>query len=72
VPKPDVLPVGRDADRKHVRPADPPKFSRDLAVIQVGMVTALTADELICVGVAAFRLTHHDADRLASQDDRPP
>jgi hypothetical protein len=52
VPKPDVLAVGRDADRKRVRPADPPKFSRDLAVIQVGMVTALAADELICIGVA--------------------
>ena len=39
---------------------------------RTGMVTALAADELICIGVAAFALTLHDADRLASQDDRPP
>ena len=32
------------------------------------MVAALAADELICIGVAAFRLTIHDADWLASQD----
>lgn len=67
-----MLPVCRDAVRELVRPADPLKFKGDVAVIQVGMVTALAADELICIGVAAFRLTFHDADWLASQDDRPP
>jgi len=55
--KPDVLSVGPDADRERVRSPDPPKFSRDLTVVQVGMVTALAADELICIGVAAFGLT---------------
>jgi hypothetical protein len=55
VPKPDVLPVCRDAVRERVRPADPLKFRGDVAVIQVGIVTALAADELICIGISLPR-----------------
>src|SRR5215471_12615965 len=36
------------------------------------MVTAVAADEFEHLGVAAFGLALHDADRLAPQDDRPP
>jgi hypothetical protein len=67
-----VRPVCRDAVRKRVRPADSLMFRGDVAVVQVGMVTALAADELIRIGVAAFRLTFRDADGLASQDGCPP
>jgi hypothetical protein len=68
---PDVRHVGGDAVRDRVRPADPPKLGRDLGVVQVGMVTAVAADDLECVGVAAFRLAPDEADRLAAEDDRP-
>jgi hypothetical protein len=52
--KPDVLPVCRDACRKPVRPADSLKSRSDVSVIQVGIIAAVAADELIVVGVAAF------------------
>jgi hypothetical protein len=70
--KPDVPAIRRDAYHQPVRPADTLKVSTDIAVIQVGVITAIAADELIFVGVAAFMATCHDADRLASQDYRPP
>ena len=63
--------VGGDAERDRVRTAYPLKLGRDLAVIKIRMVTAVAADDLERVGVAAFRLARHDAGRLAPQDHRP-
>ena len=54
---------------KPVRPAKPLKPWRDLRVIQVTMIAAAGADQLIHVGVAALDLAVDDADRLAAQDD---
>ena len=54
--QPAVLVVCCDAVRDRVGPANKLKLGRDLAVILVGMVTAVAADDLVCVGVAAFRL----------------
>jgi hypothetical protein len=68
---PDVLPVCRYTSRNRVRSADPLQVSRDVAVIQFGIVTAVAADELIGIGVAAFGATRHEVDRLTSQDHRP-
>lgn len=42
-----------------------------MAVIQVGIVAALAADDLKCAGVAAFWLAVHDADWPAPQNGRP-
>ena len=70
--KPDVLPVCRDACRKPVRPADSLKSRRDVSVIQVGIIAAVAADELIVIGVAAFGTAFHEMDRLTSQDHCPP
>jgi hypothetical protein len=53
---------------KHVRPAQPLKPRRDLGVIQVRMIAAAGADQLVHVGVAALDTAGHDADRLAPQD----
>ena len=53
---------------KPVRPAKPLKPRRDLRVIQVWMIAAAGADQLIHVGVAALDTAVHDADRLAAQD----
>ena len=39
-----------------------------MAVIQVGIIAALAADDLKCAGVAAFWLAVHDADWLAPQN----
>jgi hypothetical protein len=61
----DVLLLGRHADRDRVGPADPLQLGRDIAVIQVGIVTAVAADDLVQVGVAALRLAFDHADRLA-------
>src|SRR5262249_20288755 len=67
----DVPLVCGNAGRDRVWPADPLKPRRDLGVIQVWIVTAVAADELKRVGVAAFRLAFHDAGRLAPQNGRP-
>ena len=40
-------------------------------VIQIGIVTAIAADELIRVGVAAFRPAADDPGRLAPENHRP-
>jgi hypothetical protein len=54
-----------------VRPADPLKPGKDLGVIQVGIITAIAADDLKHVAVAAFGLALHDAGRLAPENGRP-
>jgi hypothetical protein len=56
---------------KNVRPAKPLKPRRDLRVIQVQVIAAAGADQLIHVGVAALDTAVHDADRLAAQMDHP-
>ena len=60
-----VLFIRFHAGRDRVRPADPLELRGDLLVIQVRIVTAIAADELIRVGVAAFRSAADDAGRLA-------
>src|SRR5204862_4175504 len=70
--KPDVLPVCRDACRKPVRPADSLKSRRDISEIQVRIIAAVAADELIVIGVAAFGTAFPEVDRLTSQDHGPP
>jgi hypothetical protein len=58
----------RGEGRLHrIGPADPLQPRWDLGVIQVPMVTAVIADDLEDVGVAAFCPALHDADRLAPQ-----
>ena len=42
--------------------------STHLCVIQVRMISAVRADDLIPVGVAAFERAIYDADRLTAQD----
>ena len=66
---PLVLVEHSQARLKPVRPAKPLKLWRDLRVIQVTMIAAAGADQLIQVGVAALDLAVDDADRLAAQDD---
>jgi len=65
---PLVLVKHSQARLKPVRPAKPLKPWRDLRVIQVTMIAAAGADQLIHVGVAALDLAVDDADRLAAQD----
>jgi len=60
-----------DARNDWVWPADLLKPGRDVAVIQVGVVTAVAADELEHVGVAALRLAVDDAGGLAPKNKRP-
>src|SRR6266700_5811534 len=62
---PDVLLIRDDAGRNHVGPAEPLKLSRDVAVVQVGMITAVTADDLKRIRVASFRPACHYADGAA-------
>ena len=59
-----------DASCDGIRPADLLKPWGDLRVIQVGIVTAVAADELERVCVASW-LAVHDAGRLAPEDQRP-
>ena len=68
---PGVLLIRFHAGRDRVRPADPLELRGDLLVIQVGIVTAIAADELIRVGVAAFRPAADEAGRLAPEHQRP-
>ena len=53
---------------KLARPAKPLKPRGDLGVIQVRMIAAAGADQLVPVGVAALDTAVHDADRLVPQD----
>jgi hypothetical protein len=43
---------------------------RDVPVVHIRVITALTADELERVGVAAFHPARHDPGRLAPQARR--
>ena len=43
---------------------------RDVPVVHIRVITALPADELERVGVAAFHPARHDASRLAPQARR--
>jgi len=68
---PDVLLVRGDARREPVGSADLLKLRRDLAVIQIRVISAVAADELVRVGAAAFRVARHDAERPPPQYHRP-
>ena len=68
--QPEVLLIGGKACPHRVRPADPLKPGRDLAVIQVRVIAALAADELKRVGVAALSPALHDAGRPTPQARR--
>ena len=59
------------AQGNRIRPTDPLKPGRDLAVIQVGIVTAVAADDLQHAGVTAIRMPGHNAGRLAPEKHRP-
>jgi hypothetical protein len=66
-----VLLVRSDAGCHGIRPADLLKPRGDVVVIQVGIVTAVAADELERVGVTALWLAVHHPGRLAAEDQRP-
>jgi hypothetical protein len=68
---PGVLLICGYARRKPVGSADPLEPGWDLALIQAGLVTAVAADELKRVGVAAFGPALNDARRPAPQHQRP-
>ena len=51
--------------------ADPAEGPFEDVGYQVGVIAAVAADELVGIGVAAFRATIDDADRLTSQDRGP-
>src|SRR5215467_2489593 len=53
--QPAVLPVCRNTGRDRVWPADQLQPGWQFAVIPVGIIAAVAADELERVGVAAFR-----------------
>src|SRR5580704_6207403 len=69
--KPGVLLVCRDARGNRVGPPGPPQLRWHVVVVQVGMITAVAADELERIGVAAFRPARHDVGRPAPKDHRP-
>jgi len=52
---------------QRVRPAKHLKPQCDLGVVQVQVIAAGEADDLILVGVAALEMAVYDADRLAAQ-----
>jgi hypothetical protein len=68
---PDVLFIGCDAGRDPIGASDPLKLRCDVVVVQIGMVTAVAADDLKQIGVTAFRLAVDHADRLAPENHRP-
>jgi hypothetical protein len=53
--------VGGDPSHDRIGPADPPDLGGDLAVVQVRIVAAVTADDLEHVGIAALRLARDEA-----------
>ena len=67
----DVAHACFDACCDRVWPADLLKLARDLTVVEVGMVTAVAADDLEQAAVATLRLPIHEADRLATGDYCP-
>ena len=68
---PEVLVVRCQAGLERPWPAEPLKPRRDLKEIQVRIIAAAGADELIRAGIAAFWTAIYDADRPAPQDSRP-
>jgi hypothetical protein len=62
-----VLLQRRQGGQHQVRPAGLLQPGRDLGVIQVWVIAAVTADELKRGGKAAFRSALHDARRLGPQ-----
>ena len=68
---PDVLDVGCDARGDGAGSADPLERGRDLTVVQAGIISAVAADDLVFVGVAAFWPSSHDADRPPPQHHCP-
>ena len=62
--------IARQAPQTSISQLGVTKPRRDLAVIQVWMIAAAGADELIHVVVAAFETAVHDAGRLAPQERR--
>ena len=67
-----MLLIGGNTRREQVRSADPLKLSRDLVVVQAGMIAAVAADELERVGVTAFGPAPDDADGPTAQNNCPP
>jgi hypothetical protein len=65
--QPEVLHIGLNARVQRVRPADALQPRRDLRVIQIRMIAAVTADDLELAGTAAFYPALPHADRLAPQ-----
>jgi hypothetical protein len=65
-----VLFIRGKARRDRVRPAYLLQARRDLGVIQIRIVTALTADEFERACVSAFRPAIHDQDLLSAQNRR--
>ena len=68
---PHVFLICGDARSDWVWPADLLELGGHMVVIQVGVVTAVAADELERVGVAALRPAINDAGRLAPENQRP-
>jgi hypothetical protein len=68
----EVLLIRGKARGYRVRPAYLLQARRDLGVVQIRIVAALTADELKRADVPAFCPAVHDQDRLAPQDGRAP
>lgn len=54
-----MLVICRDARRERVRPADPLQPRWDLGVIQIGMITAGAANDLVRTGGAGPALSGH-------------
>jgi hypothetical protein len=63
--------VSGHASPDRVWPTDSLQLGCYLAVVAGGIITAVTADDLERVGVAAFRPAVHDAGRLATENGRP-
>ena len=58
--------ICRNARRQRVRPADPLQPRWDLGVTQIGMITAVTADDLVRAGAASLAVLRHP-DHLPPQ-----
>src|SRR5690242_5644591 len=65
-----MLGICRNARPQRVWPADPLQRRWDLGVIQIGMITAVAADDLVRAGVVGLALIRHP-DRLPPQARRP-
>jgi len=65
-----VLLIRSQGRRQQVRPAEPLQLGRDVNEIQVRMIAAAGADQLIGVGVAAFHPAIDDTGRAPPQERR--